>query len=91
MARKPQKTPRKRPKKHVNKPKTLKTMFGICKKAAGWLLKQGFLQKNDKCTKCGNETVSEVTGRNGNLAYLRAFSDVFEAFSVVFLPYHQHI
>ena len=40
-------------------------MLGICQKAAGWLIKQGFLHKNDVCTKCCSKSVSEVTGEHG--------------------------
>ena len=62
MERKPQKNTTK---KARNKPKTLKTMMRICQKASVWLIKQGFLQKNDMCTKCGSKSVSEVVGKNG--------------------------
>ena len=40
-------------------------MMYICQRATGWLLKQGFLAKNDVCTKCGSNSVTEMTGRNG--------------------------
>ena len=40
-------------------------MIRICQKAATWLQTQGFLVKNDTCTKCGSKPLSAATRSSG--------------------------